>query len=236
MDQGQYLVWLSNYAGENSYLKYAAYGLFQSFGSSVNWAGPGRSQAFHFGYDAYGTGDNAVPTAGDPISATFKGRTTGWLLRTARPGSGSATGSEVFSTSHRLRGSVELTAKIGGAGSDTNTIAGSMSGFEIFDNGIWSDRLSSFRILSPGADGVGVSLTAGVIAADGTYRGTAEAPSGQFSAGAFEGAFYGPKALGELETAGSWYLPPSATLYNDMELGTVLGSFGAVSEEPPPSP
>ncbi len=235
-DQGQYRAWLSNYAGENSYLKYAAYGLFQSFGSSANYAGPGRSQAFHFGYDAYAhdpeasNNPNAVPTTGDPISATFKGATTGWLLRTGRPG-GTAD-AEVFSTSHRLRGSVELTAKIGGTGSDTNTITGSMSDFEIFDNGIWSNRLSSFRILSPGADGVGVSLTAGVIAADGTYKGTAEAPSGQFSAGAFEGAFYGPEDLGELETAGSWYLPPSATLYNGLELGTVLGSFGARSEPP----
>ena len=166
--------------------------------------------------------------AGDPISATFKGRTTGWLLRTARPG----INDEVFSTSHRLRGSVELIAKIGGAGADANTITGSMSGFEIFDNGIWSNHLSSFRILAPDANGVGVSLTAGAIAEDGTYKGTAAAPSGQFSDGAFEGALYGPKDLGKLETAGSWYLPPSATLYNGMEFGTVLGSFGARSEPP----
>ena len=231
LDQGQYRVWLSNYAGKDSYLEYAAYGLAEFLDSAVHWTGPVRSQAFHFGYDAYGAGDNAVPPAGDPLEAKFNGRTTGWLLRTAYLPPGSAPfPDQTITSAYRLRGSVELTARIGGG---ANTIAGEMNDFEVFDNGIWSNRFGSWYVLPRGDDGdPGVHLTNGVIAADGTYKGRAEADGGQFAVGAFEGAFYGPTELGKLETAGSWYLPPT-TQAGGRELGIVLGSFGARSDPAP---
>ena len=82
-----------------------------------------------------------------------------------------------------------------------------------------------------------VTLGSGVIAADGTYTGatTTATPAGvdashvaAFEDGAFEGAFYGPKTLGDLETAGSWYLPPAVS----GTAGAALASFGAKSVAP----
>ena len=230
---GQYRVWLSNYAGENSYLDYAAYGLFQ-FIDYVRVAGPviARSHAFHFGYDAWGSGFAAVPGTGDTLEATFKGHTTGWLIN-ARSNPGSA--SDLFTESERLRGTVELTAMIGGTASGNNTITGSIKGIEVTREGLWTNSLDSQSgnpLRMPD-----VTLGSGVIAADGTYTGatTTATPAGvdashvaAFEDGAFEGAFYGPKTLGDLETAGSWYLPPAVS----GTAGAALASFGAKSVAP----
>ena len=231
LSQGQYQVWLSHHAGKddddgNRLLQYAAYGLMRLLDYGLNFpVGVSRSQAFHFGYDAYGAGDNAVPTTGDPISATFKGRTTGWLMVTRDYSSSTV---EVFDSTNRMRGDVELNAKIGGAGSDTNTITGDITGLQILREGVWGSQPVG-AALGP------VSLTAGTIATDGTYKGTAADIHGVFLQGAFEGAFYGDKALGELETAGSWYLPPNDAHGSASGSGlmAIIGAFGARSVPEP---
>ena len=229
-DLGQYRVWLANYAGENSYLDYAAYGLFQ-FIDYVRVGGPviARSHAFHFGYDAWGSGAAAVPGTGDTLEATFKGHTTGWLINTRNSALGD------FTESERLRGTVELTAMIGGTASGNNTITGSIKGIQVTREGHWTNSLDSQSgnpLRMPD-----VTLGSGVIAADGTYTGaaTTATPAGvdashvaAFEDGAFEGAFYGPKTLGDLETAGSWYLPPAVS----GTAGAALASFGAKSVAP----
>ena len=135
---GQYRIWLSNYAGENSYLDYAAYGLFQ-FIDYVRVGGPviARSHAFHFGYDAWGSGFAAVPGTGDTLEATFKGHTTGWLTNTRNSALGN------FTESERLRGTVELTAMIGGTASGNNTITGSIKGIQVTREGFWTNSLDS---------------------------------------------------------------------------------------------
>ena len=220
LSQGQYQVWLSHRAGEDSYLQYAAYGLMRFVDFTLNYSpGIARSQAFHFGYDAYGAGDNAVPSTGDPLEASFKGRTTGWVIasaaNTAEP--------NVWRDSYRLRGEVALTARIGGG---ANTISGDITGLEVLNQGSWVNRIYNTR-LSP------ITLDSGTIAPDGTYSGVANPPTaGDFNAGAFEGAFYGPKELGELETAGSWYITPNVVHDPGDYHGylALLGSFGAKSE------
>ena len=183
--------------------------------------GIARSQAFHFGYDAYGAGDNAVPSTGVPLEASFKGRTTGWVIRSAA----NAAEPNVWRGSYRLRGDIALDAKIGGAGADANTISGDITGLEVLNQGSWVNRIYNTP-MSP------ITLDSGTIATNGTYRGVASPPTaGDFNAGAYEGAFYGPKELGELETAGSWYITPN--VHNPDGYGgylALLGSFGAKSE------
>ncbi len=247
---------------EHRYLQYAAYGLFNFLDYSATQVRYGRLQAFHFGYDAFGDADGNRPadwgTAAAPIVATFNGKTTGWLLQSPHGGA--------ISRIVRLRGDVELTATFNASGGGHGTVSGAMRDFEFLHNGVWGNDVYDRILLNAdaGADypvagdprpGNAVILEAGNIGADGSFSGVAYAaansahdpdgPGGpmgpgarvhNFADGAYGGAFYGPWTLGELEAAGYWRLPVATGMLPAQSAGTLLGSFGAVSEEPPPSP
>ncbi len=252
-DWGQYELWLSNYAGLDEgtvltdgagnkvadqgaaadddayrYLSYAAYGLFHYLDNAASRAvNPAivRSQAFHFGYDAFeDTGD-----LDEPIVGTFKGRTLAQeMVRLPAefiPGFG-----ESYSTDRvtSLRGDIELVANIGGG---INTITGTITGLERHrSDGGW---IGYSAVKS-------VGLTGGTIEEDGSYSGMAQAtipadadnpvagdpPDATLGLdeGSFAGAFYGP--VDALETAGWWYLGTQA--YDPDVPLKIIGSFGAV--------
>ncbi len=275
---GVYNLWFSNYAGVDAgaeaadpsddthrYLQYAAYGLFNFLDYSTTQVRYGRLQAFHFGYDAFtDDGDDAVVganepggwgTAADPITATFNGKTTGWLLQS--PSVNNADAPVAISRIIRLRGDVELTAKLNAGGDGHGTISGAMRDFEFLHNGVWGDdvyhRLLENAIAADHTTpndprpGNAVILEQANVGADGSFSGVAYAaansahdpddsgPMGpgarthNFADGTYGGAFYGPRTLGELEAAGYWRLPV-ATTGARAEAGTLLGSFGAKSE------
>ena len=252
-DWGQYELWLSNYASLDEgtvltdgagnkvadqgaaadddayrYLSYAAYGLFHYLDNAASRAvNPAivRSQAFHFGYDAFeDTGD-----LDEPIVGTFKGRTLAQeMVRLPAefiPGFG-----ESYSTDRvtSLRGDIELVANIGGG---INTITGTITGLERHrSDGGW---IGYSAVKS-------VGLTGGTIEEDGSYSGMAQAtipadadnpvagdpPDATLGLdeGSFAGAFYGP--VDALETAGWWYLGTQA--YDPDVPLKIIGSFGAV--------
>ena len=93
----------------------------------------------------------------------------------------------------------------------------------------------------------GVTLMSANIGADGAYAGVAKVMADRnkrFGEGRYGGAFYGPRTLGELETAGYWMLPRHIGDDSSPEscraavggascttFGTIIGSFGAVSAE-----
>ncbi len=254
---GVYTVKLSNYAGvddkgttvesddEHRYLRYAAYGLFNFLDYSGSpWFS--RMQAFHFGYDAFSDTDDNKPanwgTAATPIEATFNGKTTGWVLQNPNGNAGN------ISQLVRLRGDVSLTANLNEGGDGHGTISGSMKNFEFLQSGAWSKLPHGVFGHSNAATTDGVTLMRADIGADGSYAGvakTAETANKRFGEGRYGGAFYGPRVLGDLETAGHWMLPrhigedssleschssrpgPSCTTF-----GSIIGSFGAVSEPP----
>ena len=269
LSQGEYHVLLSNYAGENAetaaeddhrYLQYAAYGLFAFYDyilagtyEASGFRRPARLQAFHFGYDAFADEDDMRTTDLDtPIEATFKGATTGWLF----PGSILVSQNDHIRDPIRMRGEVELTATIGGA----NEISGYMRNFEFLRDGVWRNRASQLEVVPlPNAarsEGVlghvttqytdaelgnAVRLKMGNIAADGSYKGIAQAihtgsgdsdrPGGAgthyFQDGEYEGNFYGPHS--SLETAGAWYLQEHLNIAAGKRggMGSIVGSFGA---------
>ncbi len=257
---GVYNVWLSNYAGVDDkgtaadesddtrrYLKYAAYGLFNFLDYSTRGMNYARAQAFHFGYDAFGNTDGNRPadwgTAANPIVATFNGRTTGWMIRGTLEEAGRLT--ELI----RMRGDVTLTATFNArnAADDASghgAVQGSMNNFEFLRNDIWSTDVN-YRILrnDPArTDAAAVLLQAADIGADGSFRGVARATYNGVGGtgidnftndGAWGGAFYGPKTLGELEAAGYWNLRMNTA--GDPGRGALIGSFGVVSD-PPPAP
>ena len=234
--RGEYRVWLSNYAGvdaddaddEARFLSYAAYGLFAFTDYLTSNVRPARMQGFHFGYDAFADADGAKTTDLDsPLTATFTGRTSAMVMH---PHSDR---SQVEYLT-RLRGDVTLNATIGGS----NTISGAVSGLETpAAGGTWRP----FTELSGG-----VRLRNGIIAADGSYEGVADADGGTshlWDNGSFGGNFYGDRNSPDLETAGWWYL--TARGYSsalgaltgaaardypgrpDFELSGAFGSFGA---------
>ena len=252
LDQlGVYTVKLSNYAGvndddEHRYLQYAAYGLFNflDYSAGSRFA---RLQAFHFGYDAFNDAADNRPmdfSAGD-TTATFTGKTTGWVLQNPE---GHALGH--ISRLLRVRGDVTLTATLGG-GSDNGDIEGSMVNFEYLRNGVWSKFPNLVLSHDTQKEMDGVTLMPADIGADGAYAGVAKVMASankRFGEGRYGGAFYGPRTLGELETAGYWMLPRHIGEDSSPEschttrvgascttFGTIIGSFGAVSE-PPASP
>ena len=251
---GVYTVKLSNYAGvddkgtddesddEHRYLKYAAYGLFNFLDYSGSpWFS--RMQAFHFGYDAFG-GANGEPKdfSTDEVTATFNGKTTAWILQNPTGNAGN------ISQLVRLRGDVTLEATLGG-GSSNGAIEGSMENFEFLQSGVWSKLPHSIFGHSNDATTDGVTLESADIGADGSYAGvarTTETANARFEEGRYGGAFYGPRTLGELETAGYWMLPRHIGDPSSLEscpsgrtgpacvtFGTIIGSFGAVSEPAP---
>ena len=252
LDQlGVYTVKLSNYAGmddnnEHRYLQYAAYGLFNflDYSAGSRFA---RLQAFHFGYDAFNDADGNRPMDFSDVvtTAKFTGKTTGWVLQNPE---GHALGH--ISRLLRVRGDVTLTATLGG-GADNGDIEGSMVNFEYLRNGVWSKFPN--LVLSHGTQKTldGVTLESAAIGADGAYAGVAKVMASankRFGEGRYGGAFYGPRTLGELETAGYWMLPrhigedsspeschTARTGSSCTTFGSIIGSFGAVSE-PPASP
>ena len=249
---GVYTVKLSNYAGmddnnEHRYLQYAAYGLFNflDYSAGTRFA---RLQAFHFGYDAFNDADDNRPMdfSADVTTATFNGKTTGWVLQNPE---GHALGH--ISRLLRVRGDVSLTATLGG-GTSNGSINGSMVNFEYLRNGVWSKFPNLVLSHADQKTMDGVTLMPADIGADGAYAGVAKVMADRnkrFGEGRYGGAFYGPRTLGELETAGYWMLPrhigedsspescPSTvrTGGSCTTFGTIIGSFGAVSE-PPASP
>ena len=269
--QGEYQFLLSNYAGENAetaatddhrYLQYASYGLFAFYDyilagpfERAGYPRPARLQAFHFGYDAFADEDGMKTTdLASPITATFKGATTGWLF----PGSDLVSKNDHIRDPIRMRGEVELMATIGGA----NEISGYMRNFEFLRNGVWRTNPGQVEVdplpnaaRSEGVLGYvhtgyteaelgnAVRLKMGNIAADGSYKGIAQAihtgsgdsdrPGGGgthfFQDGEYEGNFYGPRT--SLETAGAWYLPEHLNIAGGARggMGSIVGAFGAKS-------
>ncbi len=245
---------------EHRYLQYASYGLFNFLDYSTTQVRYGRLQAFHFGYDAFSDADGDRPadwgTADNRIVATFNGKTTGWLLQSPHGGA--------ISRIVRLRGDVELTATFNAGGGGHGTVSGAMRDFEFLHNGVWGndvyDRIllnadaTDYPVAGDPRPGNAVILESADVGADGSFSGVAYAaahsahdpdgPGGpmgpgarthNFADGAYGGAFYGPKTLGELEAAGYWRLPVAAVGTPATSAGTLLGSFGAVSD-PPPAP
>ena len=254
---GVYNVWLSNYAGVDDkgtatdssddttrYLSYAAYGLFNFLDYSTRGMNYARAQAFHFGYDAFSDADDNRPadwgTSAAPITATFNGRTTGWMIRGTLEEAGRI--NELI----RMRGDVKLTATLDAGGADNQgTVAGSMNNFEFLRKGIWSTDVNFRMLLNDTShdDDAAVVLNTAAIGADGSFSGVAaatvngESGSGadNFDNGTYGGAFYGPRVLGMLEAAGHWNLRMNATGGSpNPGRGAIIGSFGARSE--PASP
>ena len=128
-DHGQYNLLLSNDAGAGQrMLSYAAYGLFnfrdRLYGNPPEFYG--RVQTFHYGVEAFRA--NSMGSTGrevkdmDQITATFKGRTHGWVVTRNPRSSGN------YDTLTRMRGDVTLAANIGGGSADgtTHTISGTI--------------------------------------------------------------------------------------------------------------
>ena len=254
---GMYKLWLSNHSGvelglepaeggsrpgetypeddENSYLKYAAYGMliFESsdrFSRSTGQTGAGwreirdRVNSFHLGYDAFE--DKSGKRTTDIGEAVSKAKFTG--LTIALELDGIARGFIAESTTaidmraaRRLRGDIELTATISGTASDNN-IEGRIKNLEVWDSrGYWKDYATitgeiKFGSASIGADGGYWGFIAGITGAVGVFSG-----------GLYHGSFYGPDS--GLETAGVWYLSGSQS---GVHKG-FMGSFGA--KHAPPS-
>lgn len=257
---------LSNYAGKRTaagahrFLRHAAYGLsvfidkiYDVTGAAGSGILPGRTQAFHYGKDAFGTG-RQVSGVESEITAKFEGRTHGYILR-ARGGTPPKTNAVNLDVRHtRIRGDVELTANIGGA-SPTNTVTGAIENLEhAIGGGRWTDEHGSYwyerewdhdndggtaavklHSVLKGAINLSASIDAdGAFAGtatpgdfiDGRDRGSGPPPPAVWAAGEFEGGLYGP--LDNLEAAGVWWVP-AAWGFRGVE--AMVGSFGAVCTE-----
>ena len=191
---GVYTVKLSNYAGvdddnEHRYLRYAAYGLFNFLDYSGSpWFS--RMQAFHFGYDAFSDADDNRPMDfnDDEVTATFNGKTTGWVLQNPNGNAGN------ISQLVRLRGDVSLTATLGG-GTSNGAIEGSMKNFEFLQSGAWSKLPHGVFGHSNAATTDGVTLMSADIGADGSYAGvakTADSDNRRFGEGRYGGRLLRP--------------------------------------------
>ena len=249
---GNYKLWLSNHAGvetnlepaegvqtypeddENSYLKYAAYGMliFESsdrFSRSTGQTGTGwreirdRVNSFHLGYDAFEdkSGKRTTDTSEAVSKAKFTGLTIALELDGIARGFTESTTAIDMRAARRLRGDIELTATISRTASDNN-IEGRVENLEVWDSrGYWKDYATITGEIKFGSASIG---------ADGGYRGAIEGITGAvgtFSGGQYHGSFYGPDS--GLETAGVWYLSGSES---GVHKG-FMGSFGA--KHAPPS-
>ena len=181
---GRYEMLLSNHAGdgEDVYLRYAAYGLFQFIDYQTSSQRPGRMQTFHYGFDAFGDHNPLPAPTADSIAATFKGRTTAWLSKSWDSGDGFVGGLD------RMRGNVTLHACIGGGGcsedsfdapagaakpTDANDIVGAIHDLEIFlRGGAWGTGNSTGHPRGRSAF-LGDILLDGDINAGGAFSGTA---------------------------------------------------------------
>ena len=253
---------LSNYAGKKDaasahrFLRHAAYGLFLFTDNIYFVTGPipARTQVFHYGKNAFGTG-RQVSGVADEITAKFEGRTHGYMLHGRNHQGVPKTASVTLAARHtRVRGDVKLTANIGGS-SPTNTVTGTIENLEhaVGVTGRWTDE-PSHHWWAREWDHDGDANTATVtlhsvmkgtinlsanVDADGAFdgtatpgdfiddrdRGTGGNPPGVWGAGEFEGALYGP--LNNLEAAGTWWVPATGFLGAE----AMVGSFGAVCTE-----
>ena len=255
-DASRYELYLTNHAGADTYLSYAAYGLFhfldglyQGWGAGLgdnteNDNSPfiGRVQTLHYGLDAFAdTAGRRTTDLASPIVAEFKGRTMGWFATMVHHNA--TQWADLF----RIRGDVILNANIGPG---SNTITGRIQGLEYFNGLTWTNRvgqentgypfgqIESFRNSDFMTQVFGVS---GTIAADGSYSGTVTpvdengmpetvavwyGTSFADYGGLFEGALYGPQSEGNLETAGTWYMTTRQIADND-RLAGIVASFGA---------
>ena len=177
---------LSNHAGdgEDVYLRYAAYGLFQFIDYQTETPRPGRAQTFHYGFDAFGEHNPLPAPTADSIAATWKGRTAAWLATTR---TGARVGGFVAGLD-RMRGNVTLHACIGGGGcradafvapagaakpADANDIVGAVHDLEIvLPGGAWGRADTAGHPAGYSAFG-GDVLLAGAIDANGAFSGTA---------------------------------------------------------------
>ena len=243
---GTYTLWLSNHAGvetnlepaegssyparsypeddDNSFLKYAAYGMMTFQASEqfpYEWSRHDRVQSFHLGYDAFAdeSGRRTTDIKEAVSGGTFTGLAIGLeldrILRTPL----NSFSSFDLRVAKRLRGEVELTATISGAASDNN-IEGRIRNLEVWDSrGYWKGYASI-------ADDI--ELGTGNIGANGQYRGAITGVAG-FGDGQYFGSFYGP--VSGLETAGAWFLDGTNQGADAVEKA-VMGSFGAKQEPP----
>ncbi len=242
-DLGQYELWLSNYGGfhknvevkvlgdatdaqketlkkfneadnEHRHLSHAAYGLFQYLDNVAYTTEFSRSQAFHFGYDAFKDTSKKSELA-KPIKGTFVGHTMAHVLLSKESNQRPSDRLET------LRGSIRLETSIGG----DNEITGNIENFERYGASGWGGYADLHR----------VTLTDGTITSDGSYKGTATAQNagdedqgkvgGGFGAGTFSGSFYGPVGK-DLETAGWWEV--SDQNGTKASQNRIIGSYGAV--------
>ena len=273
-DFGRYDLYLSKYAGLDTgddpdstaddthrYLEHAAYGLFLFFDNRLGRPGPGRTQGFHFGFDAFRDDDGARPAdVTTAIGATFEGVAMGWDLRDGSElnprysvdfGAANKVGPVV-----RLRGDVTLNACIGGSGANActgtrtaaNTISGEITNLDFYvpDQDNWH-RYHAGDLERVALKGTTAGQDAAPIRADGSFQGTAQAfPDSRWSPqgnpdvdisdylefGEYSGALYGPRGAG-MEAAGWWRVTPDP---RDAPSGTtrslgLVGSFGAKCTE-----
>ena len=241
------------------YLRYAAYGLFNFLDYSTTQVRYGRLQAFHFGYDAFDNEDGQRPgdwgTATNPIEATFNGKTTGWLLQSPHGGAISRIirlRGDVELTANLNAGGDDGHGTISGAMRDFEFLHNGVWGNDVYHRLLENADAADYPVANDPRPGNAVILEEANIGAGGSFSGVAYAaansghdpddsgPMGpgagihSFADGTYGGAFYGPRTLGELEAAGYWRLPVRTYLNPDAparSAGTLLGSFGAKSEE-----
>ena len=126
-DHGQYRLLLANDAGASRQLSYAAYGLFDFYDNLYNPGTPirhARVQTFHYGVEAFEDESGRRVSDMDRISATFRGRTHGWLVaskhaRSRNQGFVAGYNEYEIGSLTRMRGDLTLRANIGGAQADT---------------------------------------------------------------------------------------------------------------------
>ena len=241
------------------YLRYAAYGLFNFLDHSTTQVRYGRLQAFHFGYDAFADQDGQRPadwgTSAEPIEATFNGKTTGWLLQSPHGGAISRIirlRGDVELTANLNAGGDDGHGTISGAMRDFEFLHNGVWGNDVYHRLLENADAADYPVANDPRPGNAVILEEANIGAGGSFSGVAYAaansahdpddsgPMGpgagihSFADGTYGGAFYGPRTLGELEAAGHWRLPVRTYLNADAparSAGTLLGSFGAKSEE-----
>ena len=241
---GTYYLRLSNHAGVdtnledpddpvasarddvNSYLSYAAYGLFDfvpraglGVGNTGGYSEDPRTFPFAVGYDAFkdATGMKTTDVAA-MIEGTFKGRTIAEELTLEASGNRRSLPPHSSTAASLLRGDVELTAKISGTAAD-NKISGKIKNLESWDRkGYWEN----YPHLTTGADGTDLTLAESSIGAGGAFNGEITDPGVNWGAGGYKGNFYGPHS--GLEAAGAWFLNTDVNGNVDR---AIVGSFGA---------
>lgn len=252
---GTFEIWLTNYSrlethlepvlpeadphpgdDEHIFLKYAAYGLltFEEPAHFNNDDAAGGAEGlyvnlinpFYVGYDAFEDAADGKPSdiaeASEVTSGKFLGQTMALAFDEVGI-RGQPSGTPNLATAKRLRGDVELTATIT---SSTQTVSGSISELEVWEAGrYWTDYTALESVSLPSAD----------IGNDGSYSGaipstaTADVPPVITPPGvAYSGRFFGP--IGELETAGVWYLGADSPEWGAEDGVNIAGSFGAKRE------